>query len=62
MKKSLIPIKYAFIILALYQLYSIFKNWGHDESKVAISIVILIWMHNVHNRGTFFQEVVQTNC
>lgn len=41
MKKSLIPIKYAFIIMALYQLYSIFKNWGHDESKVAISIVIL---------------------
>ncbi|WP_156967303.1 hypothetical protein [Ureibacillus sinduriensis] len=42
MKKSLIPIKYAFIILAIYQLYSIFVNWGHDGSKVAISVAIFI--------------------
>lgn len=42
MRKFLLPFKYALIILAIYQLYIIYKYWGHDDSKVIISIVIFI--------------------
>lgn len=42
MRNCLIPFKYALIILALYQLYSIFRNWGHDDYKAVISVIIFI--------------------
>lgn len=42
MRNFSIPAKYALVILAIYQIYSIFKNWGNDDSKVYVSVFILI--------------------
>lgn len=42
MKKFSIPINIAIVLLAVFQIYSIYKYWGSDDSKVIISVIIFI--------------------
>lgn len=37
-----LPFKLAVIILGLFQIYSIYKNWGNHSQSSLISILILI--------------------
>lgn len=42
MKNFLLPANYALVLLAIFQIYSIGKNWGNDDSTVVVSFFILI--------------------
>lgn len=58
MRTFLVPIKYTLVILAIFQLYSIFKYWGNDDLKVIVSIIIfigclaLIFVDRIFNKDT----------
>jgi len=42
MRKPVIPTNLAFILLALFQLYIIFANWGGDTLTIIFSFLIFI--------------------
>jgi hypothetical protein len=42
MKSSLIPFKWGVVILSIFQVYTIYKNWNEGFNKSLLSIFILI--------------------